>query len=107
MPAFQVLGPLANVGAGVSALVTTSGVLVTLPVSPGGQYILSNLGTEDVFFETGLASITCTVPTGVDPGCPLLGRSQPILTVAPGQTHIFFICVANTARIVITPGAGE
>ena len=107
MPAFQIIGPLANVGAGVSGLVIPAGILLVLPTSPGGQFLLSNLGTEDVFFETGTSSVTCTLPAGADPGCPLLPRTQPIISIAPAQTHIYLICAANSARVVVTPGSGE
>ena len=107
MPAFQPIPATPTQAPSAYAQAVAAGVRVALPAGPGWDFIITNLGVTDVFVATEDGAVVCTVPAGATPGVPVLGRTQPILKVRPGSTHIFLITASGTSDVVLTPGAGE
>lgn len=109
MSAFQVAGPTVTFTADTTAPTTVQCVSSNGVRSP--QYLLTNIGTSDVWVSfdaaTGLATKNAVIPTGTaQVGAWLLARSQMTLT-APPDAFFTGITSAGTSVVYVTPGYGE
>lgn len=109
MSAFQVTGKTVTFTAATSAPTTVQAP--TLENERAPQYVLTNIGTADVFVgyaaDTGSATANAVIPTGTPTfGFWLLARCQVTLSGPPGA---FFtgITASGTSIVYVTPGYGD
>lgn len=109
MSAFQVGGKTVTFTGATSAPATVQAVSNNGQRTP--QYLLTNIGTADVWvgFDaiTSQATLNATIPTGTATyGVWLLARTQMTLT-APPDAFFTGITSAGTSIVYVTPGYGE
>jgi hypothetical protein len=111
-----VSAPFQPYGNTITFTANISGSIPTPVQTTGGtfstsQYLVSNVGANDVFVSYSTVSATatanCVVPTGTATAVvPVFARTQVIFTTATGS-YFCGITSAGTSAVYVTPGVGQ
>lgn len=94
-------------GALVTGAATATVALVNItdhPAKGGGSCLVSNDGTNTVFFKFGDSSVVATLLNGA----PILAGESRLFGMGPQVTHASVICAATeTGNVHFVPGRGN
>lgn len=73
---------------------------VTITASDATAALLTNIGTQDVFWKYGTGAASLTTST------PILANTQYVIWLPPGETKIAAIASGAGSTLYVTPGLG-
>lgn len=69
----------------------------------GPNLELQNAGSNTIFVETGISTVSAAVATGY----PILAGQSKVVTIAGSATHIACITASVTTTLYVTSGLGQ